>query len=69
MVTVTLTDAKARLSALVKQAAQGETVVITRRGKPVARITTIDRPRKPIDIAALGRLTEGMSGQPVASGE
>ena len=69
MVSVTLAHAKARLSALVEQAAAGETVRITRRGKPIAQITMIDQPRKPIDIAALRRLTDAMAGPPVVSGE
>lgn len=43
---VTLTDAKARLSKLVSKAERGEETVITRRGKPVARIVPITSPRK-----------------------
>ena len=38
MRTMTLADAKARLSAAVDLVEAGEEVVITRRGKPVARI-------------------------------
>jgi prevent-host-death family protein len=67
MTSVTLADAKARLSALVDQAARGEPVRITRRGKPIAQITTIDRPRKPIDIEMLRKLTDSMPPQPVAT--
>ena len=57
MSTVTLADAKARLSELVERAAAGEFVCITRRGKPVARITGIATVRKPIDIAELRAAT------------
>jgi prevent-host-death family protein len=65
MVDVPLADAKARLSELVSQAAAGQTVRITRRGKPIAQITAIDRPRKPVDVAALEALTAGMPmGEP-----
>ncbi len=53
MGTVSIADAKAHLSELVARAADGETVRITRRGKPVAQITAADAPRKRIDIAAL----------------
>jgi prevent-host-death family protein len=67
MTIVTLADAKARLSALVEQAARGDAVWITRRGKAVARITTIDRQRKPVDINDLRKLTEAMPAQPVAA--
>ncbi len=57
---VTLADAKAHLSELVERAARGEPVRITRRGKPVARITGIVREPKPIDLAALRALTDTM---------
>ena len=60
METFSLAEAKARLSELVTRAAEGESVQITRRGKPVAQITPIDRPRKPIDIELLRSVTEGM---------
>jgi prevent-host-death family protein len=48
---VSLADAKAHLSELVERAAGGEAVCITRRGKPVAQITTVNAPRKAIDVA------------------
>lgn len=38
MSTVTLADAKTHLSRLLDQVEAGEEVVITRRGKPVARL-------------------------------
>ena len=57
---IPLAEAKAHLSALVERAGRGEVVRITRRGKPVALLTPIDRPRKPIDVAALRALTESM---------
>ena len=61
---VTLADAKARLSELVGRAAQGEAVSITRRGKTVAQLTAVDRPRKAVDLAALRQLTDSMPPQP-----
>jgi prevent-host-death family protein len=57
---VNLSDAKARLSELVERAQGGEEVTITRRGKPVAKIVSIETPRKPIDLAALRALTAKM---------
>jgi prevent-host-death family protein len=60
METVNLADAKTRLSELVERAAAGEVVRITRRGKPVALITPVETPRKPIDITALRTLTDSM---------
>ena len=55
--TVSLADAKARLSELTELAAAGETVLITKRGKPVVKLTKPDRARQPVDLAVLRRLT------------
>ena len=63
MDTVSLADAKARLSELVDRAEAGEDVCITRRGKPVVRLTRIERPKKPIDVEAWRRLTASMPMQ------
>jgi prevent-host-death family protein len=49
---ISVADAKAQLSGLVEQASSGETVCITRRGTPVARLAPIERPRRPVNIAA-----------------
>jgi prevent-host-death family protein len=69
MPTVTLAEAKAQLSALVEQAARGETVRITRRGKPIAQIGPIQQPRKKIDVSELRKLTESMPFQAESAGE
>ncbi len=61
---VSLADAKAHLSRLVEEAAAGEPVYITRRGKAIAQITAIDIPRKRIDVAALRAMTDAMPMQP-----
>jgi prevent-host-death family protein len=60
MSNVNLAEAKAHLSALVEQAAAGETVCILRRGKPVAQITSIRAPRRAIDPAELRAVTDRM---------
>jgi len=49
---ISVADAKAQLSGLVEQASSGETVCITRRGTPVARLAPIERPRLPVNVAA-----------------
>jgi antitoxin (DNA-binding transcriptional repressor) of toxin-antitoxin stability system len=67
--TVTLADAKTHLSELTERAAAGEEVIITKRGKPVARISQPERPRKPIDLYALRHLTDSMLPQPEDAGE
>ena len=69
MPSVTLADAKAHLSELVERAAQGERVRITRRGKPVAQLTTIEQAHKPVDLTALQALTASMPVQAVPAGE
>jgi prevent-host-death family protein len=58
-----LADAKARLSELVDSAAAGDSVLIIRRGKPVAQIGPVEKPYKPIDAAALRAVTYGMPKQ------
>lgn len=62
--TVSIAQAKAHLSELAERAAAGETVVITRRGKPIARMSPPDQPRKPVDVERLRRLTERQPEQP-----
>jgi prevent-host-death family protein len=66
--TISLADAKARLSELVERAAAGETVCITRRGKPIAQITAVRRPLEPINAAALKQLTDTMPRQDESAG-
>lgn len=62
---VNLADAKAHLSELVDRVEAGDSIEITRRGKPVARLTAVARPRKRIDAALLQSLTATM---PLQSG-
>lgn len=62
MNTVNLTQARARLSELVSRAEHGEEIVITRRGRAVARLSPTLRP---LDLA---RLRAGLAVQPVARG-
>ena len=63
MSSVNLAEAKARLSELVERAAGGEAVCITRRGKPVAQLTSVARTAVHIDVAALRAMTAGMPAQ------
>jgi prevent-host-death family protein len=41
---ISVADANAHLSAILDRVAQGDEVVITRRGTPVARLTGVDAP-------------------------
>lgn len=57
---VKLADAKAHLSELLDRVEAGDSIEITRRGKPVARLTAAAEPRKPVDAALLRSLTATM---------
>ena len=66
---VNLADAKAHLSELVDRVEAGDSIDITRRGKPVARLTAVARPRKRIDGAMLQALTAGMALQTLGAAD
>jgi prevent-host-death family protein len=57
---ISLADAKAHLSELIDRVEAGDTIDITRRGRPVARLTAVVTPRKRIDLAMLEALTAVM---------
>jgi prevent-host-death family protein len=57
---VSLAEAKARLRELVARAEAGESIQISRRGRPVAQLTGLAAPREQIDVAAIRALTDSM---------
>jgi len=57
---INLADAKAHLSELIARVEAGHSIDITRRGKPVARLTAVARPRKRVDASLLRALTATM---------
>ncbi len=59
METVNIYDeAKTRLPQLVDKAAAGEDVVVSRNGKPLARITRLETPKRRVRLGLLkGKLT------------
>lgn len=63
MNSINLADAKAHLSELVDRVEGGDSIDITRRGKRVARLTAVSRPRKRIDATMLKALTDAMPPQ------
>lgn len=69
MAAINLADAKAHLSELVDRVQAGESIEITRRGKPVAKLTAVTRPRKSIDPRPLQALTATMAPQPESAAE
>jgi prevent-host-death family protein len=48
MRTINLADAKTHLSELVTQVASGEEIVITRHGRPIARLAGLDKTKQPL---------------------
>lgn len=63
MTAISLADAKAHLSELIDRVEAGDAIEITRRGKPVALLTAVVKPKKQIDAVALRSLTSAMSRQ------
>lgn len=63
MTAINLAEAKAHLSELVDRVEAGDSIDITRRGKPVARLTAVERPRQRIDAGLLQALTASMPRQ------
>jgi prevent-host-death family protein len=66
---ISVAEAKAHLSELIEQVTKGEEVTITKRGKPVARLTPVIREREQINAAALRAHTEKMTFQKTSAGE
>ncbi len=61
--TVSLAEAKAHLSELAELARGGEDVVITKRGRPVMRLSRVDSPRQPVNVKCLRALTARLAVQ------
>lgn len=69
MHTVSVAEAKAHLSELLNQVEAGEEVVITRRGRPVARIKCFDKPLEPLDFVEMDRIRASLSPSQISSAE
>ena len=64
---VSVAEAKAHLSELLKAVEAGETISITRRGRPVASLAPVRREARPVDIAWVQDATAGMSFSEVSA--
>jgi prevent-host-death family protein len=53
MTIVNIYNAKTQLSKLIEEAAAGNDVVIARGGKPVARLTRLDAPKRKLRLGIL----------------
>ena len=60
MDTVNLAQAKARLSELLDKVEAGQEVVITRRGKAVAHLSSAIGPKKPLSLEELAGFRASM---------
>lgn len=60
---INLADAKAHLSELLDRVEAGASIDITRRGKPIARLTSVAKAPKKIDLAMLQALTATLPRQ------
>lgn len=69
MVDIPLAEAKARLSELVERVAAGDEIVITKRGKPVVRLSPVEGSRKRIDVEALRRAIADQPYQTQSAGD
>jgi prevent-host-death family protein len=65
---VNLAEAKAHLSELVARAEAGEAIRISRRGKPVAQLSNVARPRQPITLDAMRAVTDTLPRATEADG-
>jgi prevent-host-death family protein len=68
---VSIAEAKARLSEIIARVEAGDTQIITRRGKIVAKIMPVTEcgPGRRMDVDALRKLTASMPMSPVSAGE
>lgn len=69
MRSVSVAEAKAHLSELLDAVEQGEELEITRRGKPVAKVTGLPPPLKPLDIEAIRRHLDSLPMQEESAGD
>ena len=72
---ISISEAKARLSALVKAALDGEQVVLTKHGRPVAEIKPLTNTKKPAEkLSAMKKIliearSERLSGVSAAEAD
>ncbi|MBI1864961.1 MAG: type II toxin-antitoxin system prevent-host-death family antitoxin [Nitrospirae bacterium] len=66
MRTVSVAEAKVHLSEILNQVETGQEVVITRRGRPVARLATVRKAFKPLPLLSGFRASMPKSKTPSA---
>lgn len=58
---ISVVQAKAHFSDILMKVEMGHDVLITRRGTPVARLTGIERPKHPLNLATIDAFREGLA--------
>jgi len=61
---VSVAEAKAKLSEILDAVIAGEELMITRRGKAIAKIVTPDLPKEKLDLERMRALTSKMKPYP-----
>lgn len=69
MSAINLTQARVRLGKLIDRVEAGDEIAITRRGKPVALLTAVIQPRRPVELAALQGLTASVPDETASGGD
>ena len=64
---ISLAEAKAHFSELVTRVAEGENIVITRHGQPIARLCGVEKAKAPLASRLKFRATMASLDQPSAS--
>ena len=64
MVTVSSYEAKTHLPRLIREVERGETVIITRHGKPVAKLAPVDDQRRADIDEVIERMKRARAGRP-----
>jgi prevent-host-death family protein len=67
MTTVTAYEAKTHLSRLLRAAERGETVIITRHGKPVAQLGPVEGRRRDDIAEVIERMKRARANRPKVS--
>ena len=67
MHTVSVASAKSHLSSILAEVEAGEPVVITRHGRPVAQLSKVCSPKKPIDFSRIDAFRERLPMAKISS--
>lgn len=61
---VSVVQAKAHFSEMLAEVESGNEVLITRRGTPVAKLSSVERTRLPLNLEAIDAFRDGLTPTP-----